>query len=244
MKHIFAIKKMKKICVVMSLLMTVPVLLMGQEPFACLRTGTVMEYKGIFEKTDSVFYVQKKILGVTGDGLNCSIESLSTSMDQNQVVIDSLIWAAVIKDGALIIDHAEKMKKSMLKTLGNLPKEEIPEIKTSGEGPLLPKMLTVGEHLASSEQSVSVLIMNTSILVSDREVSSLETIRTPAGEFECYKINESVTTASMGRSGKKFITSWYSRGIGMVKEETYDSQHRLMVTLTLNKLITGDNIAF
>jgi len=63
--------------------------------------------------------------------------------------------------------------------------------------------------------------------VSNRKVEAVESLTTPAGTFECYKISYDVATKMMINVKTKGV-EWFSKGVGMVKSETYDSAGKLL----------------
>ena len=71
--------------------------------------------------------------------------------------------------------------------------------------------------------------------MTGRKVEALEKIETPAGSFECYKMNYLLDEKRIG-SGFQTITSyaeWISPKIGLVKRERYDKRGRTEETMIL-----------
>lgn len=58
----------------------------------------------------------------------------------------------------------------------------------------------------------------------NRKVIGQETIKTGAGTFNCYIVEETVDVKMAGVNEKSTTKSWYARGIGIVKEETYEKK--------------------
>ncbi|GAB4244072.1 MAG: hypothetical protein Tsb0034_22190 [Ekhidna sp.] len=70
------------------------------------------------------------------------------------------------------------------------------------------------------------------MMITDRKVEKVETLETPAGSYETYKITQK-TTMTMNMMGIKKTTestsaSWLARGVGMVKNESYDKKGSLI----------------
>jgi hypothetical protein len=78
-------------------------------------------------------------------------------------------------------------------------------------------------------------IMNMTINVSNRKVEAVENLTTPAGTFECYKISFDVATKMMINVKSKGV-EWFAKGIGMVKNETYDSNGKLLGSNVLTSI--------
>jgi hypothetical protein len=53
-----------------------------------------------------------------------------------------------------------------------------------------------------------------------------ETLNTPAGKFDCFKISQKVFMKTLGKIEINSI-EWYSEDVGMVKSETYDKKGKL-----------------
>ena len=69
--------------------------------------------------------------------------------------------------------------------------------------------------------------------VYNRKVEGTESITTPAGTFECVKILYEMRTYMMMEIITKGV-EWYSKDVGLVKSETYDSKGKLMGTTLLS----------
>ena len=62
--------------------------------------------------------------------------------------------------------------------------------------------------------------MNISVTISDRKVVAEETLNTPAGEFDCAVLEQTVSTKMM-MSIIMESKEWYTPGVGMIKSESY-----------------------
>ena len=69
--------------------------------------------------------------------------------------------------------------------------------------------------------------MNITMNISNRKVDAVESITTPAGTFECYKISYDVAMKMMMNMKSKGV-EWYAKGVGLVKNETYSSDGKLL----------------
>ena len=70
----------------------------------------------------------------------------------------------------------------------------------------------------------------------DRRIVGTERIQTEAGSYDCFVLEETITTKAMMMKDVEKIKSWFAYGIGMVKEITYDKHGKLISTITLNKV--------
>lgn len=81
-------------------------------------------------------------------------------------------------------------------------------------------------------------VMTTINEIKDRKVESIEKISTPAGSWDCLKINETNVTTSemMGKSlpGKEERTTyWFAPEVGMVKTANYNKDGKLLTETDL-----------
>jgi hypothetical protein len=99
------------------------------------------------------------------------------------------------------------------------------EVKTNNATLNYPTTLTVGSKLPDNEFTADTYvggmkIMSMGLKITDRKVEGKESIVTPAGKFDCYKImsNQSI------KSIFNFITQtteWFAPNIGVIKTEVY-----------------------
>ena len=70
----------------------------------------------------------------------------------------------------------------------------------------------------------------------DRRIVGTETIQTEAGSFDCFILEETMTTKVFLMKEVEKTKSWYAYGIGLVKEITYDKNGKLISTMILNEI--------
>ena len=108
-------------------------------------------------------------------------------------------------------------------------------IKTSGEIRGIPRYPKVGK-LPDYEFHSKVSIMGMKVRGENRRIVGTERVQTEAGSFDCYILEETITTKAMMMKDIEKIKSWYAYGIGLVKEITYDKDGKLISTLILNEV--------
>lgn len=140
--------------------------------------------------------------------------------------LDSLI-RNTIKDK--YADLSEENKKELIKETKN------EFIKTSGEIRGIPRYPKVGK-LPDYEFHCKVSIMGIKVRGEERRIVSTERIQTKAGAFDCFILEETISTKSMMMKDVEKIKSWYAYGIGLVKEITYDKNGKLISTMILNEV--------
>lgn len=109
-----------------------------------------------------------------------------------------------------------------------------------GEGVRIPSKLSVGETLpdgnfimkvSTDNPELTGMMGGSTVKVTDRKVVAKESITTPAGTFDCYKItaNSTISTKVMGmtRTMNTSSVEWISENVGMVRVESYDQKNKL-----------------
>ena len=126
-------------------------------------------------------------------------------------------------------DLSEEKKREVLKEVrSNF-------FKISGEIHGIPQYPKVGK-LPDYEFYCKVSIISMRVLGENRRIVGKESIQTAAGLFDCFIMEETITTKSMIMKDVEIIKSWYAYGIGLVKEITYDKNGKLVSTMILNKI--------
>lgn len=111
---------------------------------------------------------------------------------------------------------------------------------TDTERLAIPNNLEVGQMLPDASASISInaqiMAINFNINLLDRKVVRREQIETPAGTFDCYVIT--YTNQMSGGLGTRNYqsTDWIAEGIGMVKQETFKENGRLVSRSELTEL--------
>jgi hypothetical protein len=104
----------------------------------------------------------------------------------------------------------------------------------------MPANLAVGQTLKDGKltmtmKNTAMKMMDMTMEIKNRKVEAIETITTPAGTFECYKITFDVETKMMFKMQSK-SAEWVAKDTGAVKSESYDKNGKLAGTTLLTVL--------
>ncbi len=119
------------------------------------------------------------------------------------------------------------------------------DIKTDASWMEIPQTLSVGMTMADATGTMSfysngTLFSTIKISITDRKVESSESVTTPAGTFQCFKVTYNVASESTTMGIKMTTNSkgveYYSTGTGMVKSETYNKNDKLEGYSVLSKI--------
>lgn len=93
---------------------------------------------------------------------------------------------------------------------------------------VFPNSIAVGQKLADGSATITMnmgaMTMSTVIKIINRTVTGKESITTPAGTFDCYKIEYEVETEMMGMKVKSKGKQWIAKGVGVVKSENFSDK--------------------
>ncbi len=107
------------------------------------------------------------------------------------------------------------------------------EPRIEGTAALLPEDMEPGDRLPDAHCTVSAGAGSYRIDVTERQVLRRETLTVPAGTFDCMVVREHKVERGPGRHRDTVSDSWYVRGIGYVRHDTYDRNLRLETTEVL-----------
>ena len=181
-------------------------------------------------KGKHVLTIYYSIDSIEGNGVKDGefMVDLSAGLEYNMFEgeLDNLVHNTIMEKYP---DLSEEQKKDLLE------KTKAEFVKTSGEIRGIPRYPKVGK-LPDYEFHSKVSIMSMNVSGEDRRIVGTERILTNAGSFDCFILEETITTKSMMMKDLEKIKSWYAYGIGLVKEITYDKNGKLISTMILNEV--------
>ncbi|MEO1049647.1 MAG: hypothetical protein AAFX87_03455 [Bacteroidota bacterium] len=179
---------------------------------------TMENYSAKGKKTGKVTSEITK-LDKSGGGFNATIKS--TTYDKKDEMILEGELDMQCESGVIRFDMRKFIPEETLKTLGGA------EMEVVGDNLELPANLSVGEKLKDGSIRVNGdLPFNISVDITNRKVAAKESVTTPAGTFECYKITYDVKLKTViGIQAKG--AEWIARKVGIVKTESYNKNGKL-----------------
>ena len=153
------------------------------------------------------------------------------------------------KDGELMADtgamlSADFFGDSIKESYPDLTEEQVMEVleeiksrfaKVSGEIRGIPRYPKTGK-LPDYQLQFKFTIMNMKVVGEERRIVGTEKIQTKAGLYDCFIMEETISTKALMMKDTEKIKSWYAYGIGLVKEVTYDKHGKLISTMILNEV--------
>lgn len=106
------------------------------------------------------------------------------------------------------------------------PAMENMEMKIEADQVSFPSNMTVGMSLPDAKMTITAQMNGTTIMsntttMTNRKVVAQETITTPAGTYSCVVIEADYKTTMMGMNMDSHGKSWYSKGAGLVRSESW-----------------------
>lgn len=163
----------------------------------------------------------------TSAGYNATINSVFYNEKGKETMKGDLSFKC--ENGTMYIDMRNFISQEQLEAFKSY------EMKVEAENLEMPGKLSVGQTLKDGSVNIAAdgapLPTSLNMKITERKVVAQETITTPAGTFECYKITANIaTTTQMGiKMNLNFSTiDWIALKVGAVKSESYNKSGKLM----------------
>lgn len=130
------------------------------------------------------------------------------------------------------------LKKITEETLRSGIKDSKVRVSVEGNNFKLPNNLQIGQKLDEIDLDMVMTSGSTNFKFymhyTDRVVTGKETVKTPAGEFDCFIIS-SQTEVKMLTTKSGTSKSWIAKGVGLVKQEDYNKKGKLISSEVLTE---------
>lgn len=214
------------------------------EPFFPSKVGTVLEYELRDASTgEPLMFTTDSLAEFSGDFRNGGAKVVSSTRYAGDTLVVKAVEPMKFENYEVIADFAALMEES----LGDMVKQSLSiagagdsdmaevdkmmdEVSISGECRGVPAELSPGMELPDYDVTVKIMFVSTKMNCRDRKVVGRETVTTPAGTFDCYVLEEKSTVKTMFANAKTNTKTWYARGIGMVRQESWDRKKLVEVT--------------
>ncbi len=219
--------RIRKTCTLLIGLFLVSTGITAQECAAYFpfKEKTTLEYANYNRKEKLQSYSRSTITVVdeTDDGMEAQVET--ATMDEDREVLQEGAFQVVCKDNILYMNLTDMLSPEMTESFSHM------EVTFTGDKMALPSNLEVGQTLPDAQTVIQAASGGVNLLkftfeITDRTVDAKESVTTPAGTFECFKVSHSMDVKMMIRKSFK-VTTWYNEKLGMIKQETYDRKGRL-----------------
>ena len=199
----------------------------AQEIFFPTKEGTVLVYKMFDKKDNETNMMRYTIMHINRNGSDMDITYLVESIDPKEKLLFKEEITIHQKGDMLYCDMSNFVNKAAFQQNGEIPAE----IQVTGNNMEIPSNPKPGDILPDANVEMAMKMgfinMKISAQVTNRKVEAIEDITVKAGTFKGYKFSSEVTASAMGIKMKTNNLDWYTKGVGIVKTESYDKNGKL-----------------
>ena len=140
------------------------------------------------------------------------------------------------ESGKFYVDMTDLFKGMNLESYQSSPEMQVT---VDGDAMFYPSDLSPNSVLPDGKVTAKIntngfTMLTMYVNLSNRKCAAIESVTTPAGTFECYKITQDVEAKAIVKVLATDIT-WLAEGVGVVKTESYDKKGKLMSSSQLTK---------
>ncbi len=221
------------------LLMTICASL-GAQPYFCINQGAELQYIRKNVRKGDVKWTHTMTIDKVVYNIDSSIVvdySSFVEMKKGRGLMNApvKIRAEISETGTVTVDIAASMVSVLKEFLW-----ESAEVSAEGGITVLPYNLIPGDTLEDAHGAVHALGMTMNVDVTERKVIGNEILTTPAGTFACVIVSEHKVEKGMMRNRVTTAHTWYARGVGMVRHDTYDKHGELETSEVLQSITVNE----
>lgn len=196
------------------------------KPYVPTSKGTTWEITNYSSKDKETGKVAYELLDKVESGNDLTFSIQAVSYDKKGNLTYTNTYEAWCKNGKFEFDMAFFLNGESMQAYENM---DIKVDATEFEMPSLdaPAGTTMEDgQLVVDIASGSVPMFTMTVLVTDRKVEAREAIETSAGNYDCIKLSQKVST-KMLFSIEATSKEWYAEEVGLVRSESYDKKGKL-----------------
>jgi hypothetical protein len=199
--------------------------------FYSTKKGAVQTFATKDAKGKITAQTRNTVQAITGAKDAFAIEYKSEILDakgkpankDNPMIIN---YRVVVKDGLMYLDM-----KGMFGAIDGLD-----GVQVSGKAVKIPNSLVEGQAIDDASAKVRIGFINCSAVMTEGKCLAIEDVTVEAGTFRCHKISQKTNATVMGIKNESTTLTWYAKGTGVVKTETYDKNNKLQSSQELIKV--------
>lgn len=198
----------------------------AQEPFYLQKEGVKLGYTITDKKGKVDGYSESKVVSVKSSGAQTAVTMQTMVKDKNgkDLLQNPFELSVTIENGTVIMSPKALVGKI------------VEGLSINGENLKLPVNLTTGAPLNDYSITMGIAGINTTTQVTGVKAVAEETIEVSGHRIPCVVVESTTSVKVLGIKRSSLQKTWYGRGIGIVKLETYDSKGKLESTQTLTSI--------
>ena len=202
-------------------------------PFYRLKEGTIIEMESYNKKDKMESSSKTKVIEYKETSSGYVAKIAYTIYDKKDKMISEGDYNLECDNGIIKIDMSSFVPAESMKAFEDM------EIEIDMDQMLYPANLSTGQSLDDASMKIktnnSPIPMSMDMDITNRKVEGKESVTTPAGTFECYKISyDMFSKMSIMKMNFKNI-EYLSENSGVVRTESYRSNGSLMSYTVLTK---------
>lgn len=223
------------------LFFTVAVLSAGAAgPFVCTEPGTVFEYE-IKSSGKVAGYQITTLTASERDGedtlLTFSTEQLDEKRDAvelNGVILQKSVYTGRLTPTEYIVSVKDAISSNLV---DGLLQSGVDDIDIECDDTVLPNELNVGDAIRDYYMNMHLTVDGKTVTLKiwtvGNKVTARETVTTPAGTFDCYKVfcKMKIKLPILGLSLGYESTQWLAEGVGTVRMDSKMAGQKVSYTL-------------
>lgn len=228
---------MKKLSLFSVAILLISISLYAQDcrMFFPVEKGTEMTMKSYNAKDKITGSTINKILDKQVDGIKIKVIFSSQALDEKGKEISNGQLEVKCEDGIFYIDLKNYLDSKMMEAYKDMQLEI-----EANNAMQFPSSFDIGSTLPDANIVIKVSnngipMFSLAVKITNRKVEAKETITTPAGSFECFKMSYDIETKTMMTMKTKGI-DWVAENVGTVRTETMDKNGKLVGYTVLESL--------
>ena len=199
-----------------------------------LQEGSEWEYETFNPKGKLSAKNQQKVIAFStnSDGYVATVNSAMFDEKGKEVMKGDLEFKC--DNGTMFLDMRNFISEEQLKAFSSY------EMKVEATNLEVPSTLSPGEKLGDGSVTITAtgapFRMQLKVTITDRKVEAKESVTTPAGSFDCFKITSKMTMEN--QMGVKITVQtsnieWIAPKVGTVKSESYNNKNGKLASYTV-----------
>ncbi|MCD4735870.1 MAG: DUF3108 domain-containing protein [Bacteroidales bacterium] len=171
--------------------------------------------------------IKQKILKFEEKESETIIIVLNESYDKNGKEIGSGEFEMRCKEGVFYMDMKNYLDEKSMEAYDNM------EVEITASDLAFPKDIKPGDQLKDASLNIKIsgdemINMGMDVFITDRKVEGTESITTPAGTFDCFRISYKINTKTFIMKIQMSGIEWIAEDIGVVRSESYNKKGKLI----------------
>lgn len=208
------------------------------EPYFCCKQGTVLQYQRAKAESGKIEYNHTMTIVSVNKTDNGSRDISYTSDFKKEN--GRQMYGGIVSLSAKVNANGDtelNVATSLLAVLTNYLSSD--KVSVEGGESVLPSSLKADMTLPEVHAKAKASIIKYTVDVIERSVLRTEKITTPAGSFDCVVVQEHKVEKGAGRNRNTVSQTWYARGIGYVRHDTYEAEDMTLLTSEVLQSITS-----